>query len=442
MYVNEDNPDGMIKRPQFNHRKRIRTRETIHDIINKKSDKHTNNNDLLEEQIRPMKQLIINLSKKVSSMTEKLAQAETEAKLQASMNLKLHEKMDYLVEEWSRREDAGAVPELYKITGPEFPSYAAIVANHNNTTKPENTKPPTNIPKALRTLTIPTQKPSNIELITVRDSINEALKKAKAPDNAFVTHIDVNLRNNITLNTERSCKAETLRPYITQINHAINAVIRDAPSIRIHEKWAKIMVHSVSLEHFPDTPTGLELLQDEIEKFNSCKLTTPPRYLTRPETRTNKKASTVVIALPSEAASKPLLKGIDIHGKRHTTERFYTARPWDQCSNCQQYGHHHMRCKNDARCRFCAEPHKTTEHQCKEKMCREPVGKDCTHTLTRCTLCKGAHRAGDPRCETRVDILKAHNMPTGLGRNKKPQATTTAITDENSMEVEETATDE
>jgi hypothetical protein len=465
MYVNENNPNGTMKRPQFNHRKRTRTDKTVYDIINAGKATHntaSNNhvqittddnqlrlllNEILEEQLRPLKQQIVNLSKKVTSITNHLTATKAENKTLNDMNLKLHEKVDYLIDEHSLHQGAGPAPEQYKNAEnqkptPTYANIAAEAAEAKAANTPTLKTPTPNIPIAQRTLTIPTQKPEGTDLIAVRNTINSALKEAGAPDNAIVTHIDTNLRNNIVIHTGKTCKAESLRPYTTQINKAISTVITDAPSIRIHEKWTKIMVHSVSLDHFPETATGMALLQEEIEKYNSCKLTCPPRYLTRPETRTNKKASTIVIALPSEATARPLLKNIDIHGRRHTTERFYTARPWDQCSKCQQHGHHHMRCKNDARCKYCAEPHKTTEHQCNNTTCRQPAGKDCTHTTTRCALCSGTHRADSPRCEARITIFKAHNIPTGIRRNQTTIAPPTAETDENSMEVDDTTQNE
>jgi hypothetical protein len=101
-----------------------------------------------------------------------------------------------------------------------------------------------------------------------------------------------------------------------------------------------------------------------------------------------------------------------------------------------------MRCKNDTRCKYCAEPHKTTEHQCNTTMCREPAGRDCPHTTTKCTLCSGPHRADSPRCEARITIFKTHNIPTGIRRNQTTIAPPTAETDENSMEVDDTTQNE
>jgi hypothetical protein len=483
MFVTKDNPNGTMKRPQFSIRKRTRTGTTVLDIITarhtnhnvtKQNDPHTEPgnpssatqydtdnsdddsddeginpsktddqndaiahtlNDLLQEQLRPIREMINKLSKKVTRISERMDQEDAQTKSLTLLTLNINDKVEYLAEEHSRTDGAGEVPPVFDMPAniATKPTYANMVSKGTNLPPKTTTKAPA-IPKALRTLTLPVQKTANIDLISIRDVINKSLKDARAPENAFVTHIDTNLRNNIVLHTERSCKAEALRPYIPTINNAINTIITDAPSVRIHEKWAKLMVHSVSLELFPDTPTGMSLLQEEIEKFNTCKLTSPPRYLTHPETRLNKRASTIVIALPSEAAAKPLQKGVDIHGKRHTTERFYTARPWDQCSNCQQHGHHHMRCKNDARCRYCAEPHKTTEHTCKEKTCREPAGKHCAATTTKCCLCGGGHRSSEPECAATTAIRKEYNIPTPTNRQPAdPRPANITYSDENAM---------
>ena len=162
---------------------------------------------------------------------------------------------------------------------------------------------------------------------------------------------------------------------------------------------------------FKDTEEGMETLKQEIEECNSnITLMNLPRYMSKPESRVGKLATSAVVAVRTEVeAKKMLLGGLMIGGKRCKTEKYFAARPTDQCSTCQGFGHHWQKCRKQASCRICSEHHKTTEHEC--KLCPQLKGKQCSHTTPKCTNCLGNHRASDLVCPD-IQIIRAKfNLP-------------------------------
>ena len=181
-------------------------------------------------------------------------------------------------------------------------------------------------PKSKRTLLSPqspsTERLTPTELLTARNTINNTLKECKAPANAFVTTVHQTEKGNLVLQTRGDCLAETVLGFKVQIMKALNKV---SDEIKIQEIWSKVIVHNIPLESFPDTSTGMNMLQNEIESCNSkVKLTLPPRYLSRPENRMSKKASSVVITVRSASEANLILQTqLFIHNEQHRTEKYF-----------------------------------------------------------------------------------------------------------------------
>jgi hypothetical protein len=119
--------------------------------------------------------------------------------------------------------------------------------------------------------------------------------------------------------------------------------------------------------------------------------------MAHPDKRIGKAHSSVVIAVQSDDHAKHILKhGLYILGQHRKTVKFLGAKPTDQCSTCQQFGHHWQRCDKSPICGYCAEPHNTLTHEC--TLCNFR-GRVCVHTKLKCHNCNGLHRANDPQCE-------------------------------------------
>src|SRR5262249_18039744 len=139
-------------------------------------------------------------------------------------------------------------------------------------------------------------------------------------------------------------------------------------------------------------------LKAELETYNSkAKLTTLPRYLSRPEKRQGKSNSSIVVCMQNAADAEYIIKhGVMAMGTHHKAEKHYSVRRWDQCTKCQDFGHHWQRCILDPRCRLCGQEHNTRDHQCDRCNIK---GRRCPHTTLCCANCMEPHQASDPACE-------------------------------------------
>lgn len=298
----------------------------------------------------------------------------------------------------------------------------ADVMRINPTSDPTNRKPNSNrqegekrkpIPRANRTITIAretTAKP-NTNPVELRDRLNEALREASAPPQAVISSVTLNAKNNLILLTRDDCQAGTVLAYQDALRKVLQKHDTVATTtIKAQETWYKVAVHGINLEKYPDDSRGMHLLKQEIETHNpTVKLCTTPRFITRPENRINKTESSVCICVNNESTANNITKtGLVILCDRKKTERYWTARPSDQCSNCQGFGHHWRRCNRPPTCRLCSANHKTRDHQCPN--CPSAKGKQCPHTILSCTNCSGPHHASDRLCPT----LQQARTPRGI----------------------------
>jgi prefoldin subunit 5 len=243
----------------------------------------------------------------------------------------------------------------------------------------------------------------------MRDTINMVLKHNKAPANLLVSGIQWNRRGNLTLTTVGTFTEEELAPYINTIKTQIERFDQQVSAVGKQETWTKVIVHKVDLGKFADSEVGMKSLQTELETFNEgLVLASTPRYLTRPENRMEKTHSSCVIAMKDKSQLRRLLKyGITIFGRQCKTEEYFSARPTDQCTKCQNFGHHPQRCTNTPVCGICADPHHDTRtHNCLN--CNSRYG--CEHKPAKCANCGGKHRSNSRECETLQAI-----------RNPKPE---------------------
>lgn len=295
---------------------------------------------------------------------------------------------------------------------PTWSQIAATLPQGTPTQHEKEKKKKTMMPlltKAQRRLVIPRDSETAIpDLLAIRTAVNKALKSVNAGPNVLVSSVTENARHNLVFLTREDCKASEVLKHHDAIMFAIRKLDDSASTIKTQETWAKVMVHSVNLTRYPDSHTGLSLLAEEITEHNpGTEIAAAPRYMTHPDKRQGKASSTVILAVRSETDAKTIIdKGLLIDGQRKRAERYWAARPTDQCNICQGFGHHWRRCKADPTCGFCAGPHKTREHECKK--CPEKKGRKCSHIKLKCANCGKPHQASDSECETK----KAIGTPT------------------------------
>ncbi len=157
-----------------------------------------------------------------------------------------------------------------------------------------------------RTITIArtsTDQPP-VDPLTVRNTLNTTLRNAQAPPNAVISTVALNQKNNYVLTTREDCTAATILKYKETLQTALQGIDNSTAAMKPQETWAKVMVHGVNLLAYPDDSMGMASLQQEIEMHNpSIQLTTPPRYITRPENRAGKKASSTGMEMVRPDAS-------------------------------------------------------------------------------------------------------------------------------------------
>ena len=86
-------------------------------------------------------------------------------------------------------------------------------------------------------------------------------------------------------------------------------------------------MHGIQIEAFK-TSNGMQLLQKEIEQWNSIKLTREPMWLTKHENRMNKNYSSIKISLSSKNELKSAIeKGMIIAGTNDKTVKFVSTKP-------------------------------------------------------------------------------------------------------------------
>jgi hypothetical protein len=148
------------------------------------------------------------------------------------------------------------------------------------------------------------------------------------------------------------------------------------------------------------------------------------RWLTTPEKRVGKQASTMVISLAGTVTMEDLgTPTLIAFNRLCTIQQYFQFSPTQQCNKCQRYGHPLQKCPaTTPTCGVCAENHSTSAHPCTIPACK--AGPTCTHPPICCINCKAPHKATDPNCPQRIMVQEmakqswlARQMPTVVGMN-------------------------
>jgi hypothetical protein len=235
----------------------------------------------------------------------------------------------------------------------------------------------------------------------LRDALNKALgftailstQVSRGHSGSNTGHVSITLMENL-LATKLYAK----------VGEHLNT-IPGALSLHLDSPVVQMVVHGVP------TSISLESLQQELTTYNpGLTMATQPRWLTKPDQRREKKASSVVIALTGnkaqEVASRPRLFAFSATLRAERKLRF---GPTTQCANCQQFGHHTTKCTNLPACRWCSGSHLTGAHSCPTSTC-STNGRPCMHTLAKCVNCSGPHEAHSQVCTSRVTPVSGEGM--------------------------------
>jgi hypothetical protein len=125
---------------------------------------------------------------------------------------------------------------------------------------------------------------------------------------ANIGHISANYKHNLILLTAEASLVRLVLAHKAAIEEIVCSVDITAQNLKMQETWMQMMVHSVDINMFPECPTGLKLLKEDIEMNNNhIKLAILPQSLPQPETRPHKNAIPMIIAVCTEHEAMLLL---------------------------------------------------------------------------------------------------------------------------------------
>ena len=280
-----------------------------------------------------------------------------------------------------------------------------IELNKINTPKTKSKPPKSQSTRivAIRNVEEPSQTLSMETLIRIRDICNQNLATNTLSKNIVITAVKETAKRNLILTLRADGNATEAMKFNSKLIESINKIVGNVIEIREDTTWGKAIVHGVSTTHFGHEG-GMKILQKEIEDFNlGIKLMQEPRWLTSEEKREGKRFSSVILAVKGEEEAVNIGKrGVMILGTILRSNRFHSVKATDQCSKCQQFGHHNMRCTNTPKCRNCGKPHSTEKHLCPTCDSKKP----CEHMPIKCANCNSNHRANDKQCEAYKEVMK------------------------------------
>jgi hypothetical protein len=224
-------------------------------------------------------------------------------------------------------------------------------------------------------------------------------------NHADITHppfilANVSASNNLVFTVAPQHLSINYEPYLGILEDALHEY--PIASSRISQRWTRFIVHGIPTSATPEN------VRTEIETtYPSLKMGQTPRWLTSPERRQGKEASSMVITLIGEMTKKSLgANKLAMFNRECDIAEYITFGPTTRCNKCQQYGHPTQRCiASNHTCAVCALPHPTKEHPCAIGNCK--AGHSCNHPPIRCANCQQPHKASDRNCPTYVKIALA-----------------------------------
>jgi hypothetical protein len=107
-----------------------------------------------------------------------------------------------------------------------------------------------------------------------------------------------NMTGNLLLTPAPNTSIQELLQYADTISAAIRSVNPSLQPPHPVKKWHKLAIHGVPTELSPDTKEGMQALQADIEQQNYVmQLAQFPRYMSYPDKRAGKAASSIIIAI-------------------------------------------------------------------------------------------------------------------------------------------------
>jgi len=252
--------------------------------------------------------------------------------------------------------------------------------------------------------------------------VNVALSKV-APPHVRTEAFRISVQGRLSTTARFGAPAAILLRFKKEILEAARKADRTIINVAANGTWAelKILVPYDRYRH----QNGLEDLKEQIEAENPGVVIPPPsmkwmRLVSTIERqyqdgRLPRNAASVIFKVPGKVAAQKLLVEMWVAGNRFCTLPYIPDRADTLCSTCSQWGHSEFRCQQAAAtCTICAGAHRTEEHRCEVAICGK-VGKVCPHTEMKCPNCGGRHPAQDARCQAKraaIEIARGRRANT------------------------------
>jgi hypothetical protein len=180
-------------------------------------------------------------------------------------------------------------------------------------------------------------------------------------------------------------------PYLGILQEVLKAAEFPIAGSFVSERWTRFVLNGVSTDASP------EEVQREIGTiYPSIRLGSSPRWLTTPEQRQGKTASSMVITVTGQHTIKSIGRSrLYLFNNRCNLKEYITFSPRTRCGKCQLYVHPTSMCSaTHPSCGVCAQPHSTKHHPCAIPSCKK--GPACSHPPIMCASCRLPHKATDP----------------------------------------------
>ncbi|KAK9475620.1 hypothetical protein V1514DRAFT_339675, partial [Lipomyces japonicus] len=92
-----------------------------------------------------------------------------------------------------------------------------------------------------------------VDTLSIRNGINQVLKKAQALENLLIALVNYSHNSNIILTTSLECKGKELEQYHQPIFDACKELNPKCDTISEQVSWPKAVIHGVNLLMFPET---------------------------------------------------------------------------------------------------------------------------------------------------------------------------------------------
>jgi hypothetical protein len=206
--------------------------------------------------------------------------------------------------------------------------------------------------------------------------------------------------NALVVIVAESYRATDYDPYLGILQEALQAEKFPIAGSFVSERWTRFVLNGVPTDASPED------VQREIGSlYPSIRLGMSPRWLTTPERRQGKTASSMVITVTGQHTIKSIGRSrLYLFNNRCNLKDYITFGPRTRCGRCQLYGHPTPRCSAPLpACGVCAQAHLTKHHPCAIPSCKK--GPACSHPPVMCVSCRQPHKATDPTCPTFLQLL-------------------------------------